>query len=121
MDSIGVHLPQVQVTHRTYSTGTARLIDEPINVNASALNADERVVLTAVADLQGETPGHTYARYGLTKWVTDYWGEAFKGGVMVHNTSDYLRALESSARMHGGRDIYGVTAEEYGRLVDTYA
>lgn len=111
----------ISVSNRAESQAGPYIIDERIDANASVLNADERVALTAVADLQGETPGHTYTRYGLTKWVTDYWGRAFTGGVMVHDTGDYLRALESSARMNGGRDVYGVTAEEYGRLVDVFA
>lgn len=111
---------QIADAHRTESAGP-RLIDQRIDANAKVLTTDERVALTAVADLQGETPGHTYTRYGLTKFVTEYHGRAFTGGVQVHDVGDYLRALESSANMKGGRDIYGVTAEEYGRLVEVFA
>lgn len=77
--------------------------------------------MSSLGALQGETPDELYGRYGLTEHSTEAHGVAFTGGFQVYNVNDFLRALESSAEMHGGTDRYGVEAEEYGRLVDIYA
>jgi len=103
------------------SSGTLSISSERIDANSKSLTRDERVTLSAVATLQGETADKLYGRFGLTKHSTESNGVAFTGGVQVHNVNDFLRALESSAEMHGGTDRYGVKAEEYGRLVDIYA
>lgn len=96
--------------------GAPQISSERIDANASVLNNDEKSTLRAVASLQGESDAHTFTRYGLTKHATEQ-GIAFMGS-HVEDVDDYVKALVQRAEKQGGEDMFGVTAKEYGRLID---
>lgn len=101
--------------------GPPQIVDRVVDASGKNLTTDERVTLTAVAGLQGTDRQNMFGQYALTKDVTDQGRGSFIGGVEVSSVEDYVKALKARAEQDGGTDQYGVKAEEYGRLIDTWA
>lgn len=102
-------------------TGPTMIVDRTIDASGKNLSNDERVTLTAVAGLQGVDRQNMFSQYALAKDVTDQGRGAFTGGIEVQSVEDYVKALKAQAEKDGGTDQFGVKAEEYGRIIDTWA
>lgn len=101
--------------------GSPQISSERVDANGMKLSMGEKGTLTSVAKLQGETVQHTYTRYGLTKAASESGLGVSLMSMDVHSVEEFVEALKKQAEENGGYDQYGVSASEYGRLIDTIA
>lgn len=88
----------------------------PLDFSGKSLNQFERSTITQIANLQDQEVQLSIGRYEMTKWVGEN-GIPFLDGVTeVQNIEDYLQGLVNRAEGFGGKDMHGVTTNQYQQL-----
>lgn len=100
------------------STSTAyrapSISNERLDFSSKNFSPEEKSTVHQIALLQDESFAHTATRYQLTKHVGIEKGIAFKDGItVVQDIGDFVEALRNKAEQMGGKDSYGVKAEQY--------